>query len=244
VHPQSPALRALAEKWETVRHALRPHRGRWFLQTLACALGACAGGPSAGAQTLAVEAAEVYVELHPTDGFLYVKEYHLSTLKQDSAAIAAQAVKIAGLVQRKSYCIARYPFTVFVSMEEKLYHDRGSITVECRLLSRERNLRTLMSDAFGRVLNRPVNVTIESGEIGLSYTGPDVQVRGNNSLGVCEKGDQRVIFWRNGTSSFEAVLGPENREVSTYRSIAPYVRADVASPEMTEAEIEAWRRGP
>ena len=213
--------------------------------TLACALGACAAcGPSAGAQMLALEAAEVYVELHPAHGFLYLKEYHLSTLERDSATVATQAAEIADMVQRRSYCIARYPFDGFMPMEEKLYHDRGSITVECRLLSRERDPRALIGDAFARVLNRPVGVTIESGEIRASYVGSDVQVRDNNSLGVYAKGDQRVIYWRAGTSPLEAVLGSGNRAASTYRSIAPYVRANVASPEMTEAEIRAWRRSP
>jgi hypothetical protein len=213
--------------------------------TLACAQAACAtGGSSAGAQALGVEAAEVYVELHPTSGFLFVREYHLSTLKPDSATIAAQATEIAGLVQRRGYCKARFAFAEFTSMEEKLYHDRGSITVECSLLSRERNLRTLMTDAFGRVLSRPVHVSVDSAEIGLSHAGLDVQVRGNNSLGIYVKDGQRVIYWRNGTPSFEIVFGPEDRAVSTYRSLAPYVRADVASPEVTEAEIKAWRRAP
>lgn len=220
-------------------------RGRWLglALALACVLGACAaGGARADAQTLGVESAEVYVEINPANGYQFVREYYLSTLEQDSAGIAAQVAELSALVQRRGYCKARYAFAAFTSMEEKLYRDRDFIAVECALLSRERNLRTLFADAFGRVLNRPVAVSIDS-TVGVSYRGPDIQVRGNNSLGVYGKDDESAIYWRNGTPSFEIVFGPADREVSTYRSLAPYVAADVASPTVTKEQIDAWRRG-
>jgi hypothetical protein len=221
----------------------RATRSRWTGLVLACALAACAaGGARAGAQTLGVESAEVYVEINPGNGFLFVREYYLSTLEQDSAAIAAQVAEISALVQSRGYCKARYAFAEFTSMEEKLYRDRDFIAVECSLLSRGRNLRTLFEDAFGRVLNRPVAVSIDS-TVGLTYHGLDVQVRGNNSLGVYGNDDESPIYWRNGTPSFEIVFGQADRAVSTYRSLAPYVAADVASPTVTKAEIDAWRRG-
>ncbi|WP_420125907.1 hypothetical protein [Longimicrobium sp.] len=218
-------------------------RGHWLTIALACVLGACAAdGAPAGAQTLGVESPEVYVEINPANGYLFVREYYLSTLEQDSTAIAAQVAEISALVQNRGYCKARYAFAEFTSMEEKLYRDRDFIAVECSMLSRGRNLRTQFTDAFGRVLNRSVAVSIDS-TVGLSYRGLDVQVRGNNSLGVHGKDDESVIFWRNGTPSFEIVFGPADREVSTYRSLAPYVAADVASPTVTKAEVDAWRRG-
>jgi hypothetical protein len=184
----------------------------------------------------------MYVEFHPASGFLFVREYHLSTLEQDSGAIAAQAAEIAGLVQSRSYCGRRYAFAEFTSMEEKLYHERGFVTVECSLLSRERNLGKLMADAFGHVLNRPVRVTVDSAEISLFHRGLDVQVRGNNALGVYAKDDQQQIVWRNGTLSFEVVLGDADREASSFRSLEPYVGADVSSPEVSKEAIDAWRR--
>ena len=125
---------------------------------------------------------------------------------------------------------------------QQVFDALGADEVDVLLVSRGRNLRTLFKDAFGRVLNRPVTVSIDS-TVGLSYRGLDVEVRGNNSLAVYGKDDASVIFWRNGTRSFEIVFGRTDRAVSTYRSLVPYVAADVASPTVTKAEVDAWRRG-
>lgn len=201
--------------------------------------------PPAGAQApLRVEAAETYVQLYPADGFLFIKEYYLSTLEQDSAAVASQASRIAGLVRTRRYCAARFAFTAFTAMEERLYRDRGFITVECRLLSRDRNAIRLATDAFGQVLARPVAVAIDEADVRVRYAGLDVVVRGNNAKAVLGNGDSTMVVWRNGSRYYEVVFGPEGRPASSFRSLAAYMREDVASPEMSEREIQAWRRGP
>jgi hypothetical protein len=68
-------------------------------------------------------------------------------------------------------------------------------------------------------------------------------VRGNNARGVFGRDDELAIEWRNGEQSYEAVFGP-HRDPSADRSLAPFLKQNVASPEMTERAVEEWRRGP
>jgi hypothetical protein len=215
---------------------------RFFL--LAFALVTCSSPPAMAQEPLRVEAGETYVELWPADGFLFVREYYLSTPETDSARIAAQAAGLAERVTGRRYCVDRFGFDLFTSMEERMYIDRGFVVVECRLLTRERGLRPLGDGAFGRVLGRPVRLSVEGDGIRLDFTGADVQVRGNNAREVIGRGEDQAVIWRNGIRSYQVVFGPASREKSSFRSLAPYVTRDVASPEVSLEEIEAWRREP
>lgn len=220
-------------------------RHRLLVATSAVLLAAgTARAETAAAQPLRVEAAETYVELHPASGFLFVREYYVSTLETDSARIMAQVGDLAERVKGRRYCADRYGFAAFTSMEERMYRERGFVTVECSLLSRETNVRTLGEDAFGRVLNRPVSVSVEGDEIHLTFDGEDVQVRGNNAREVLGRETEQMIVWRNGSNTYEVVFGPADRPVSAFRSLAPYVRWDAASPEVSREQVEAFRRGP
>jgi hypothetical protein len=199
--------------------------------------------PPALVQSLDVEAAETYVQLWPADGFLYIKEYHLSTLKSDPTDIRQQVAHISDLVRSTKYCKSRYGLADFTSMEERIFHDRDFITVECRLVTKEQNLHTLMNNAFSSVLNRNVKTIISEKEIGLHFDGPDVAVRTNNAEGVFAKEDSRVIFWQNGDRFYEAVFARKGAAEKDFKSFAPYFERDVASPEKSEAEIKAWKEG-
>ena len=190
--------------------------------------------------TLGLTTGETYVELHPRDGFLYIKEYYLSTLNSENTR-SKQAEEISSLIRSASYCKKRYGLSIFTSMEERVFRDRGFITVECRLLTRERNLIPLMESVYSSLLNRPVQITIVSTEIGLHYAGTDVQVRSHNSLGVVEKEDGRIIFWKNGISAFESVFANAGSKPADLISMAGYLKEEVSSPEKSAAEINAWK---
>lgn len=191
-------------------------------------------------RTLDVEAGETYIQLYPRDGFLFIKEYSLSTLAAP-ASVNAQVTHITSLIRKARYCKDRYGLEAFTAIEERIYRDRSFVTVECRLLTRKKNLIQTMTSAFAGILNRPVIVTISDTDIGLHYDGAGLVVRTSNAEGVFAKGRQRVIFWRNGTPYYEAVFAREGSTEADFKSIAPYFGEDVASPKKSEAEIKAWK---
>lgn len=198
---------------------------------VAAALPCFAGGLN---KNLRLNAAETYVQLYPRDGFLHIKEYSLGAT---SSRCSIQ--KIKSMVADAKYCDSKFKFKHFTAMEESMKMDRGYITGEYNLMTRETNFVKMMEDGFGKVLNRKVRVTISDEKIGLYYTGDDVEVRSHNAEGVFAKEDQRVIFWKNGLQYFEAVFAdnPESRA----SSIADSFGADVASPEMSKSEIDEWK---
>jgi hypothetical protein len=168
-------------------------------------------------RTLDLEAAETYVQFWPADGFRYIKEYHLSTLKSDPADIRWQVAHISDLVRSANYCKTRYDLKVFTPMEERIFHDRHFATVECRLLTRERNLHTLMENAFSSLLNRKVETRVFEGEIGLYFDGPDITIRHGNAKGVFAKDNRTAIFWRNGDRFYEAVFARTGTSEKNFR---------------------------
>jgi hypothetical protein len=192
-------------------------------------------------RTLDVEAGETYVQIWPADGFLYIKEYHVSTLKSNDVEIHRQVAHISDLVRSANYSKARYGLRVFTPMEERIFRDRQFVTVECRLLTKERNLQTLMDNAFSSLLGRQAKTRVFEDEIGLYFNGPDIEVRNNNAKGVFAKDGRRAIFWRNGERFYEAVFAQAGTAEKDFKSIAAYLERDVASPEKSEAEIKAWK---
>jgi hypothetical protein len=198
----------------------------------------------AAAQPLRVEAGETFVSLSPATGFLFVREYYVSTLETDPGRIAEQVADLARRVEGRRYCADRYGFAAFTSVEERMYRERGFLAVECTLRSRERNVRVLGEDAFTRVLNRPVRLTVEEDDVRLWFDGEDVQVRGNNARELLGRGTEQMVVWENGTWSYDAVFGPAGRPKSSFRSLAPYVQRDVHSPEPSPEEMEAWNQDP
>jgi hypothetical protein len=126
-------------------------------------------------------------------------------------------------------------------MEERIFRDRVGGTVESRLLTKERNLRTLMDRVYSTILNRPVAITISEGEIGLYFDAGDLVVRDNNAQGVFGKDNRRAIFWRNGERFYEAVFARSGATEKHLTSIGAYLERDVSSPPKSEAEIKAWK---
>lgn len=202
-----------------------------------------AGGgdaPPALVRSLDLEAKETFVQFWPADGFLYIKECYLSTLKSDPAEIRRQVAHISDLVRSGNYIKARYGLQGFTPMEERIFHDRKFVTVECRLLTKERNLQKMMDSVYSSVLNRHVEITISKGEIGLYFDGPGIVVRGSNAKGVFGKDTRKSIFWRNGERFYEAVFARSGVAEKDFKSIAAYLEKDVSSPEKSEAETRAW----
>lgn len=188
-------------------------------------------------KTLNITTAETYVRLYPRDGYLQIKEYSLSATSSRTST-----EKVKSLIANAKYCKKRFKFKQFTALEESMKHDRDFITGEYHLMTRDLNLVKMMEDCFGKILDRKVRVTIDESSIGLHYTGSDIQVRSNNAEGAYEKGDQRVIFWKNGLQYFEVVFGETANK--QYNSIANSFGSDVSSPEKSEAEISKWKNKP
>lgn len=193
------------------------------------------------ADNLDLEAGELYVQLSPADGFLHIKEYLLSTRKSDATEIQSQVEKISELVRTARYSHTRFGLSAFTAMEESMSPDRDFITVECKLLTKERDLYKIMGNVYSGLLRRPVTITISKEDIGLHYEGPDIDVRTNNAQGVYRKDDRRIIFWRNGERHYQAVFARHGSTPADFHSLQPYIKEAVASPEKSEEEIAKWR---
>lgn len=213
------------------------------LSILVLALSGCVAASDAESSMQdALIAKEVYVQFHPRDGYLLVKEYAVGLDGRYAAQAREQVAKLGKLVATADYCSSRYGFPGFTSFEERVFHDRGFVTIECHLLTRERNLKSAMRAVYGSVFDRPAEITITPKEVGLHFTGSDIEIRDNNSEGFFGKDDRRVLFWRNGVRDQEIVFAIGDAESRGWESIAPHLEADVASPEVPEAEIDAWKR--
>jgi hypothetical protein len=201
------------------------------LMLVAAVMPCFAGGLN---KNLKLDTAETFVQLYPRDGFLHIKEYSLG-----ATSSRCSIKKIKALVEDAEYCRSKFKFDHFTAMEESMKKDRGYITGEYNLMTRETNLVKMMEDGFGKVLDRKVEVSINDGKIGLYYDGEDIQVRSNNAEGAYANGEKRVIFWKNGLQYFEAVFAGISGK--TGKSIVASFGADVASPEMSQAEIDEWK---
>ena len=205
-------------------------------------MGCSKANPYKLVQTLDLEAAETFVQIHPADGFLYIKEYSLSSLKQDPEEFKSQVETISALAKEARYCKSRYGLSQFEAMEERIYIDRGFVTVECRLLTREKNVKTLIDSVYESLLNRPVSITIVPSDIGLHFFGKDVEIRGTNAKSVFSKGEQQVVFWRNGEEVIETVFARAGSLAKDFRSIAPYFSEDVSSPGSPKRKLRLGKR--
>lgn len=189
-------------------------------------------------QRLGINATETYIDLHPLDAYLHIKEYRLGATSPNQNS----EQKIKPLIVKSNYCKKRFGFKDFTAIEERMGHDQDYITGEYHLLSREENFIKMMEDAFGEVFGRKVSVSITPKEIELSFEGIDIEVRSNNAKGVYGKKNQQMIVWKNGTQHFEVVFGESNE--LPYHSFADAFGEDSASPEKSMEEINAWKNKP
>lgn len=176
---------------------------------------------------------EVYIRLYPLDGYVYFREYIVSTPLAADARIKAQVGRIRDLVGNTEFARSEYDFRHFRLRQEKLYEDRGFLTAEHHITTDERNLKKLMEDSFGRILRRDVEVTINKTDIGLHFDRTGLaSISSPTAKGAfTRKEDSRaVIFWRNGVDFYEAVFTYEWDE-KRYKSLLPYFGGDLASPE-------------
>lgn len=205
-----------------------------FSLILAVATGPCfAAGLN---KNLHVASTETYVRLYPMDGFMHIKEYALSATSSRTSV-----KKLKELVKNAKYSRKHFGFKTFIPMEESMTRDRNFITGEYRLMTRETNFITMMEDVFSGVLDRKVTVTV-SDAIMLHFDGNDIKVRDNNAKGVYEKGKQRLIVWDKKNRYLEVVFGDSGKR--KHKSFTKSFGADVSSPEISEAEILAWKNQP
>lgn len=176
---------------------------------------------------------EVYIRLYPRDGYVYFREYMVSTPLAADARIKAQVGRIHDLVGDTEFAQSEYGFRHFRLREEKFYEDRGFLTAEHHITTDERNLKKLMEDSFGKILRRDVKVTITETDIGLHFdrTGlAGISSDTAKSAFTNKKDSRAVIFWRNGVEFYEAVFTYEWDE-KRYKSLLPHFGGDLASPE-------------
>jgi hypothetical protein len=209
---------------------------KWILLIFALALGS--GFAKEPNHRLKVNCAETYVDLHPLDTYLHVKEYRLGTISQKKNSVK----KIKTLITKAEYCKKRFGFEGFTAIEERMGHDRDFITGEYHLLTREENIIKMLEDAFGGTFGRKVSVSINPKEIELRFEGKDIQIRSNNAKGVYGKENQQMIVWKNGVQHFEVVFGMT--EEQSFPSFAKSFGENVASPEWSAEEINAWKNKP
>ena len=189
-----------------------------------------------------LETAELYVSLHPGDGYLLIKEYKVSTLLKSRQDIEAQVEGIRKLVSKAGYVKQRFGCEGFVALEERMYKDGRIITGEYHLLTKEKNVKKMVENSFGKILNRNVTLKIEKENVAIFFDNRDEFLVGSdNSIGVYKKDSLNVVVWKNGTSRYEMIFSFEQGG-APFKSIFEYFGEDVASPEKSKEEIERWKK--
>ena len=176
---------------------------------------------------------EVFIRLYPLDGYVFFREYMLSTPLNSDTEIKAQVAAIRDLVGKTEFARSEFGFKLFQLREERVYKDRGFLTAEHHITTDERNLKKLMEESFGRILRREVEVTITREDIGLHFDRTGLSsISSDTAKGAfTNKNDTRaIIFWRNGSEFYEAVFTYEWDD-KRYKSLLPYFGGDLSSPE-------------
>lgn len=175
---------------------------------------------------------EIYIRLYPLDGYVYFREYMISTPLTVDAEIRAQVGHIRDLVGETRFAQAEYGFRLFRLREERFYEDRGFLTAEHHITTDEANLQRMLEDSFGRILRRDVEITITDTDIGLHFDRTGLAAISSDTAegAFTNRNDSRaVIFWRNGSEFYEAVFTYEWDE-GRYQPLLPHFGGDLTSP--------------
>ncbi len=150
---------------------------------------------------------EIFVQLFPRDGYLHVKEYNITSLK-DPDSLADQVLDMRSKVSALAYSESEYGFEHFDAKEESFFEDRGLLTGEYHLKTDLTNLKELIDDSFSKILRRPVELTITDENITLVFGDQGIRVADNNSTGVFGNRDENLIrmSFPNGSRKYEAVF--------------------------------------
>ncbi|HEG44699.1 MAG TPA: hypothetical protein ENH94_11700 [Phycisphaerales bacterium] len=190
-------------------------------------------------QNLHMEPQEIYLRIYPADRYVEIIEYNLLSTQKDAAQIKDDISHIKDLIEDANYCNKKFKFKYFRSVEESMAKERGFIKghyhlVTNQLIKNKENMISLFKDVFGKVLRRKVDVTIAQSEIGLFFSGNDINVGQGNSLGAYAKGNKRAIYWKTGEKYYDIVL---NVDAGKNKAIIKQFGQNVKSREISEEEI-------
>jgi len=189
-------------------------------------------------QTLDVEAKETFFRFYPTNQYMQITEYSLSSLRDNEADIKEDVWNIRDLVEKANYCDERYNFDYFQSVEESMSIDRDFVRADCDLISKYPYSKGQLIDIFEKILNRDVEVKITMEDVQVTFHGEGVQIAENNAIGVYKNGDRQMIRWPNRLKYFEVVMYHSTKTAKDYKGIQDYFGFDIESPRLTEEEIK------
>jgi hypothetical protein len=220
---------------------------------LACTTASARAADAGLNRTVDLEARELYIQFYPSDKLLTVREYGLSTLLTDAAAIEAQVVRLQQLVSSADYCKTRYGLTGFATGQEVLFATRrtdagagdneAAAHVECVLVTAT-DMPDSMRTAFATLLGRDVTVSGTRQEITLEFGSADLTIGPNNALQSLFNRNtaQGRLVWRNGERFYEAVFINQSKAPDAFRAIYPHVPAfPVSSPALDKEKVDALR---
>lgn len=193
---------------------------------------------------LSVEAPELYVSIYPHEGYVFIKEYKLSTTLNNKQKIEKQTQKIKSLVQECKLTETHFNFKHFTVMEEALNVDRGMLTGEYHLFTKSENTILMFEDIFSGILKRPVKVTLNK-NVGIHFNDKENNLgfNGRDKAEVYKKGNQISIFWKNGLPYYDIVISKKNRSIDSYNSLYPAIKDSISGIRKNEYEIYNWQSG-
>jgi hypothetical protein len=104
------------------------------------------------------------------------------------------------------------------------------------LVTPERHLENLLSDAFGGILHREVETKISGDTIALLFDGTGINIADNNALNVYGgKNNQRIIVWNIWKTKFDIVV---SFDVADKTPLLKYITKTIKGPTKTKEEID------
>lgn len=180
------------------------------------------------------KAQEIFIRLDPMNQYLEIIEYNIVTTLHNETKIIDIVKELQDLIKKAKYSQNKYNFKYFIPIEEKLTNEKEFIKGTYYLLTKEKNIKNLLKDTFESIIDRDVTVSLTEKEIGIGFNGKGINIGTNNSLGVYAKEDQRMVYWKNGTQTFEIVF---NFDTNNLIPLTNYVKKNTLSPELTREQI-------
>lgn len=186
-----------------------------------------------------ITAQEVFISLNIFEGEMDIIEYNLLTGKSGEEEISILVENLKDLVKETGYLNYRYGFNRFTSIQEKITNEGKYVKGSYKLVTSEKNIKECIMDVFSKILDRKVEVELNSEHIKLFFDGSGVNIADNNALGVFGgKNNRRMIIWRNGVEKLDMVV---NFGVEEKKSINQYINKPITSPKKTSEEIDKIR---
>lgn len=183
-----------------------------------------------------INAQEIYLAVYPSEQRMEIIEYNLVSNNSNEKEISRSVKNLKKLINKSSYSLQKYNFKYFTPIEEKVSNEKKFIKAEYDLVTQERHLKNILSDAFSGILNREVEARISEGKIGLVFDGTGVNIADNNALNVyAGKNNQRMIVWDMWKTKFDIVL---NFDAEGKTPLLKYIKKTIKGPRKTQEEID------